>query len=580
MNDTNDVPVAGAARGKSHAANGMRRRVVSGAVSPGRTAGHQAASAVARGAGRGTGQACLEVVLGVAAFAVLCIAVLSVRPQLVEPDDYAYRASIVAMTQGHFLTLSTAQVHALATQLARCRPSARCSVRTGSGPLGGSIEQWVQLSGGQWISEKDPGYPFLAAPFQLLGIIRLAPPFYGALGCAGLFFGARRWLGRFGGATAVGLFCSSGAALLFAWRDYMPTFTEASLIAAGAGALLWAVLAIEASARRRTWIGLLGFLAIEAAVFARYTNVVVLGCAAVAVLAVRWLWAASMPPAALGWWLGSVALFGTGLAVFDDLVYGGPLKSGYRPGQITFSLSAILPNLRHMPAHLIRAMPMLVLGLAGLAWIAWRRVRLRLAAGEQGGVARRDFAVGLTLAASWLSVWMLYAAYTWTAQPGLSTLQTARFYVPATGAIALLGAWLTVRIPHRASLAAVAPAAAVVAMLGLGVWSFSDMLNPQNPGSPPPHCNIGDPRCPGRIQPGGQAEPPVPTRTAQVAARRRAVTDAGQLPSACQRRAAAVPESSHRRTAQQLAAGQIEPAAGTQKAGSAWAAHALAQREP
>ncbi len=195
MNDTNDVPVAGAARGKSHAANGMRRRVVSGAVSTGRTAGHQAASAVARGAGRGTGRACLEVVLGVAAFAVLCIAVLSVRPQLVEPDDYAYRASIVAMTQGHFLTLSTAQVHALATQLARCRPSARCSVRTGSGPLGGSIEQWVQLSGGQWISEKDPGYPFLAAPFQLLGIIRLAPPFYGALGCAGLFFGARRWLG-------------------------------------------------------------------------------------------------------------------------------------------------------------------------------------------------------------------------------------------------------------------------------------------------------------------------------------------------------------------------------------------------
>jgi hypothetical protein len=85
----------------------------------------------------------------------------------------------------------------------------------------------VQLPSGRWISEKDPGYPFLAAPFQLLGIIRLAPLFYGALGCVGLFFGARRWLGRFGGAAAVGLFCSSGAALLFAWRDYMPTFTDA-----------------------------------------------------------------------------------------------------------------------------------------------------------------------------------------------------------------------------------------------------------------------------------------------------------------------------------------------------------------
>src|SRR6266571_730085 len=361
-----------------------------------------------------------EIFLALAAFAALCAAVLRYAPYLVEPDDFAYRASIVAMAQGHFLTLSPAQYHALSVQLAR-------SGRMGLSFPPGIIPQWVQLADGRWISEKDPGFPFLAAPFQALGIIRLAPLFYGALGCLGLFAGARRWLGRLGGAAAVGLFCSSGAALLFAWRDYMPTFTEAGLIAAGAGALLWAVLAIEASARRRTWIGLLGFLAIEAAVFARYTNVVVLGCAAVAVLAVRWLWAASMPPAALGWWLGSVALFGTGLAVFDDLVYGGPLKSGYRPGQITFSLSAILPNLRHMPAHLIRAMPMLVLGLAGLAWIAWRRVRLRLAAGEQGGVARRDFAVGLTLAASWLSVWMLYAAYTWTAQPGLSTLQTARF---------------------------------------------------------------------------------------------------------------------------------------------------------
>jgi hypothetical protein len=52
-----------------------------------------------------------------AAFAVLCVMALSFSPRLVEPDDYAYRASIVAMTEGHFLTLSTAQVHALAAQL-------------------------------------------------------------------------------------------------------------------------------------------------------------------------------------------------------------------------------------------------------------------------------------------------------------------------------------------------------------------------------------------------------------------------------------------------------------------------------
>jgi hypothetical protein len=37
-----------------------------------------------------------------AAFAVLCVVTLSCAPRLLEPDDYAYRASIVAMTQGHF----------------------------------------------------------------------------------------------------------------------------------------------------------------------------------------------------------------------------------------------------------------------------------------------------------------------------------------------------------------------------------------------------------------------------------------------------------------------------------------------
>ena len=58
------------------------------------------------------------------------------------------------------------------------------------------------------------------------------------------------------GAIAVVLFCSSGAAMLFAWRDYMPTFTDASLIAAGTGALIWAVLAVEARPRWRTITGL------------------------------------------------------------------------------------------------------------------------------------------------------------------------------------------------------------------------------------------------------------------------------------------------------------------------------------
>jgi hypothetical protein len=424
----------------------------------------------ARRAWAGRGRA--EILVAVAAFAVLCVVALSVRPVLLFPDESAYQASIIAMTQGHFLTLSGSQVHAVLEQMASdgSRPFSLRYI-TGWG-------QWVSLPGGRFISQKDPGYPFLAAPFQALGIIRLAPLFYGALGCLGLFFGARRWLGRFGGAVAVGLFCSSGAALVFAYLRYMPTFTEASLIAAGTGALLWTVLATEASARRRTWAGLAGFVAIEAAVFCRFTNIVVLGCAVLAVLAAWRRPGTRLPAAALGWWLGSVAVFGAGVAVFNDLVYGGPLRSGYsyQPGLISFSLGAVVPNVRYLPVQLIVAMPVLILGLVALGWITGRWVRLRRAGAELAAVTRRDLAVGLALAAAWFSVWGLYATYTWTAvDPGptfspVNIASDVRFYVDPIGPIALLAAWLVTRVPRRASPALRISAVVVAAMFGLGVW--------------------------------------------------------------------------------------------------------------
>ncbi|HUC59613.1 MAG TPA: hypothetical protein VMA95_19590 [Streptosporangiaceae bacterium] len=406
----------------------------------------------------------LEVALAVAAFIVLCVVILRTAPQMPEPDDYAYQGSIVAMTDGHFLSLSTAQMDQLARQ-----------VHGPGGPFGpgGSVPQWVRLASGRWISEKDPGFPFLAFAFQWLGIIRADQLFYGAIACLGLFAGARRWLGRFGGAAAAGLYCSSGAAMLWGWRDYMPTFTDASLIAAGTGALLWSVLAAEAGRRLRLVVGLLGFVALELATFTRYTDVVVLGCAVIAVLALRFVRPAQLPREAIWWWLGSVAAAGAGIAVFDDLVYGGPLKSGYQPGEIQFSLAAIVPNLRYMPAHLMQAMPVLVLALAALGWIVVRRARSRRSA-EAG----RDLAVGAALFACWLAMWGLYSAYTWTTAPGASTLQVARFYVPALGAIALLGAFLVTKLPWRIpELTAAGTAAVVVVMFAIGIGDFHAMLS-------------------------------------------------------------------------------------------------------
>jgi hypothetical protein len=402
----------------------------------------------------------VEVALAAVVFAVMCIAVLSVAAQTAEPDDGAYRASIVAMTEGHFLTLSMAQAEALAARL-------------GDNPAA-PPNQWVQLTDGRFISEKDPGYPFLASPFQGLGLIRWAPLFFGALACLGLFLGARRWLGRFGGVAAVGLYCSSGAAMAFSWRDYMPTFTDASLVAAGLGILLWALLATEASSRRRTWAGLAGFVALELATFVRYTNIVILGCAVVAVIAAWRMGAGRLRLRTLGAWLLSVVAFCVGLALFGDLVYGGPLKTGYHPGEITFALGAIGPNLRLVPTHLIQAMPMMILGLAALLWIVVQRLMLRRASGPRRAVARRDLAVGVVLSGSWFAIWALYSTYTWTTDPTNVAVQDARFYLPATGAISLLGAWLVTRVPGHAWQAGLT-AALIAVMFVLGVSSFHAM---------------------------------------------------------------------------------------------------------
>ncbi len=407
----------------------------------------------------GLGVAWMEVALAVAVFATMCFVVLSIAPQMAEPDDGAYRASIVAMTQGHYLTLSVPQAEALARQLDNFPPLLST--------------QW-ELTRGRYMSEKDPGYPFLATPFYGLGIIRWAPLFYGALGCLGLFMGARRWLGSFGGLAAVGLYCSSGAALAFAWRDFMPTFTDASLVAAGSGALLWALLAAEASSRLRSCVGLAAFLALELATFVRYTDIVILACATIAVIPASRMRAAKLPFRTLCTWLASVAAFGIGLAAFDDLVYGGPLKSGYPPGAVTFDLGAIGANLGLMPGDLMQAMPMLVLGLTALVWIVARWMMLHQTDGDAGAVARRDLWVAASLGGSWFAIWALYLTYTGTTEGGNVAVQNGRLYIPAIGAVSLLAAWLATRIPSRAWRAAVT-STVVVASFAVGVSAFHAM---------------------------------------------------------------------------------------------------------
>jgi len=132
------------------------------------------------------------------AFALFCVVVLTKATRLLEPDDSAYLASIIALAHGH-LSLTTAQYHALSSQM--------------RSQYGTTIMQWHQLGDGRWISEKNPGYPFYAVAFYWLGILRAAPLFAAGLASTSLFAAGRRWLGRWGGTWTVILFLFSGMAL-------------------------------------------------------------------------------------------------------------------------------------------------------------------------------------------------------------------------------------------------------------------------------------------------------------------------------------------------------------------------------
>jgi hypothetical protein len=203
--------------------------------------------------------------------------------------------------------------------------------------------------------------------------------------------------------------------------------------------------------------------------------VVILACAVITVLLAWRLRRASLPRRALRWWLSSVAAFGACVAAFDTLVYGGPLTTGYPTGEVTFSLGAIGPNLHLMPAHLIQAMPLLLLAAASILWIVVRSLASRDASESTRADARRDLSVCLALGGAWVAIWFLYATYTWTIDPTNATVSDIRFYLPALGPVTILAAWLVTRIPRDPRLTGPIIVGVTVLLFAQGTHQFHAM---------------------------------------------------------------------------------------------------------
>ena len=306
-------------------------------------------------AGRGMRAALLEAALAVAAFAALCIVVLSVAAQTAEPDDGAYRASIVAMTEGHFLTLSTAQAETLARKLGD-NPAAPPNQWVAAGRTDGTSARRTPATrssrrrsrssassaGHRSSSGRSPASGCSSAPGAGSAASAASPR------SACTAHPEPRW--RSPGATT----CR---------RSPTPRWSRPA--PDSCCGRCWrprrAPDGAPGSASPDSWRS-------SSRPSSATPNIVILGCAVVAVIVAWRLRAATLALRTLCWWLPSVAVFCAGAGHSSTtVVYGGPLTTGYQPGEVTFALGAIGPNLRLMPAHLIQAMPMLVLGLVALA---------------------------------------------------------------------------------------------------------------------------------------------------------------------------------------------------------------------
>jgi hypothetical protein len=362
-----------------------------------------------------------EFLWALVAWFVFVMALLLRHPFLFEADDYAYRAAVVALSHGH-ITLSTSQYLALNAQL------------KGSGNVG--ILQWSHLPNGSWISEKNPGYAFIALPFYLMGNLQLLPAFASLIASVGLFLGARKWLGPRGGLLSVILFLFNGAALAFGFRPTMPTFTEACFIAGATGFILWSLLehrfVFERGAVASIALVLLGL-----ATFSRYTNVGVFLFATICLIWNRKK--AYLPFWCVVVWVLIANITIEGIMAFNANFYGGVFSTGYNSTSINFSLASIGQNIRHTPLFNLISFPVVLLALLGAVSCFHSRKNLWHKSGMQVfGLSTGEGFLILSV----IYIWVLYLCYNRTAinMSWYAAYHVIRFYVPSLGAVALLGA--------------------------------------------------------------------------------------------------------------------------------------------
>ena len=295
----------------------------------------------------------------VGAFALFVTVVLLKSLALLEPDDYAYRASIVALSHGQILLTNTQYI------------ALRSSLTSNAVP---GVLQWHHIASGYWISEKNPGYPSspsCSTPWTC---------------CDSRHCSTERWPAR-ESSSACDVGCLSAPPRLrcgsTASREPPSPSRGAPRCRRSATPHSWPRVSVSwcgcSSRQTPRIVDASGWAWAPSspwrcAVFIRYTN---------AARARRRRRSASpcspgaapcAPRRSLSWGSTVVVLVVLVLG-FDQWVYGSATSTGYSAGEITFSLCESLAQPQgHALEHLTTSMPMWLLAAAALVVIAARRL--------------------------------------------------------------------------------------------------------------------------------------------------------------------------------------------------------------
>jgi hypothetical protein len=401
----------------------------------------------------------LERLVVALAFIAATALVLATPLRMPDPDDWAYRFGARNFAAGH-LTVSNRVQLAQATEAAK---------------NAGALLQYLPLDYNRWALEKAPGAVFYLVPFEKLGVPRWGNVVLALFMVVVTFLLLKRLRGERAAMLGSLLVLFTPIALVMYNRAYMDTYPSLALLAIGGG--LYLCYHLERPRLGRLGGGLLlfaAFLGISWSVVTRYTNLPV---AVILALHLGVVWAVALRkgrgktigreviPVVLG-----IGLPLAGMLVYDYYVFGAPLTYGYAvsPYPIKFAFQYIgqnyaresIPflivkyNAEGYARNLLIGFPLLVIGLPGFVVLLYRKVAGWWRPGAAEGAwssLRTEVSWGLFLVLTgwFLSVFLLYLAYEWTAglKMGGGFVLLNRFLLPGLFPVVIVAALVLDRLP-------------------------------------------------------------------------------------------------------------------------------------